>query len=347
MTDPQAEVVPVSKHIAGLDSIRFLMALIVLLSHLGPVPLLLNNTGGVEWFINSALKVIFNGPAAVIVFFVISGFCIHYPFRTGLPVSLGNFYKRRYLRVVLPMMVALLFAFVMRVPYAGFEESILWSLFCEEIYYAIYPLLLAGKKHFGASWDLVIGISFLFSLLVVLINPAAGSYASYGVWLTWLMAFPCWLIGCKLAESSDIVLTQMPASRSRIWAWRVAIWALSVLCLVLRFHSPIGFPWTLNIFSILVFFWLRSELAYLQKNSPLRLFEWAGTWSYSIYLMHIPLLACIAHVVPTSVNPVVIWVLELALALGGCYVFYLAIEKPSHTLARRFRLFQPGSKIIG
>jgi len=36
----------------------------------------------------------FNGPAAVIVFFVISGFCIHFPNRNGLVVRSWKLYLR-------------------------------------------------------------------------------------------------------------------------------------------------------------------------------------------------------------------------------------------------------------
>jgi len=67
--------------IKGLDSIRFLLAFTVLVGHMGlqfPDFSKLNNV-----YIINFLKLfglIFNGPAAVIIFFILSGFVIHYPF---------------------------------------------------------------------------------------------------------------------------------------------------------------------------------------------------------------------------------------------------------------------------
>src|ERR1700737_465476 len=50
----------------------------------------------------------FNAPAAVIFFFVISGFCIHFPNRNGVVMrSWKLYYARRYLRTLIPMMAAL------------------------------------------------------------------------------------------------------------------------------------------------------------------------------------------------------------------------------------------------
>ena len=73
--------------IRGLDAIRFVAALIVALNHGAAPPF-------AEWFGRTALwsralaglsAVMFNGVAAVLVFFVISGFCIHYPYARGAP----------------------------------------------------------------------------------------------------------------------------------------------------------------------------------------------------------------------------------------------------------------------
>ena len=70
-------------HIAGLDSLRFVAALWVVFSHMGCFPLTegIDRHNPVGFFIHAVYGNLFPGPAAVMVFFVISGFCIHFPFR--------------------------------------------------------------------------------------------------------------------------------------------------------------------------------------------------------------------------------------------------------------------------
>ena len=69
------------KRIEGLDSIRFVLAFIVLVGHMGlPLP---DFAYFDSVYLINLLKLfglIFNGPAAGIIFFILSGFVIHYPF---------------------------------------------------------------------------------------------------------------------------------------------------------------------------------------------------------------------------------------------------------------------------
>jgi peptidoglycan/LPS O-acetylase OafA/YrhL len=64
--------------VIGLDSIRFVLAFIVVLSH-GVVPVF--GDGTIEKLIKLFQP---TGIAAVMGFFIISGFVIHYPYSTGV-----------------------------------------------------------------------------------------------------------------------------------------------------------------------------------------------------------------------------------------------------------------------
>ncbi len=72
--------------IIGLDSIRFICATWVVFDHLGLFPLLqgINTSNPIGFVINAAYNITVSGLAAVTVFFVISGLCIHYPHKTHL-----------------------------------------------------------------------------------------------------------------------------------------------------------------------------------------------------------------------------------------------------------------------
>ena len=48
-------------------------------------------------FITHAWNSVVFGTPAVIVFFVISGFCIHLPFRGERKMEIGRYYLRRYI----------------------------------------------------------------------------------------------------------------------------------------------------------------------------------------------------------------------------------------------------------
>src|SRR4051812_16239854 len=88
----------------GLDSIRFVCALWVALNHVG----FFNRAASpLPHFFQAAIGVLVNGPAAVIAFFVISGFCIHYPFRHGGSPFVPEYFCRRFIRIGIPMVIAM------------------------------------------------------------------------------------------------------------------------------------------------------------------------------------------------------------------------------------------------
>jgi len=271
------------------------------------------------------------GPAAVIVFFVISGFCIHFPFREGGRPLLLGFLARRYLRIVLPVIVAVAAAKPLGIELTLFRDSILWSLLAELIYYTIYPLLLGIRQRYG--WRILLTASALASLTVVLSDPVAGNYPSFGSSLNWVLGLPCWLIGCYLAEAC--VVPRVPrAIPGNIWIWRAGIWLLSSVFSVLRYHTPVGFPWSLNLFAVAVFFWLTMEIRHFSQTDPPRFLEWGGRWSYSIYLMHLPAAALMRFIDLPDLGGFLNWALMLLGVLLLCFAFFILVEHPAHRLAR-------------
>jgi len=327
-----------STRVRGIDSIRFLCAVVVMLGHIGFLhsephgvgkPALIKMLIGIY---NS----LFNGHAAVIVFFVISGFCIHYPFRSGRSPILTSFYSRRYLRVLGPALVF----------YAGMRwigkdlhspfDMVLWSVICEVIYYTLYPALLLLRQR--CSWGLLIAISTTVAIMLFLyrlqyLTHGADSYTVLR-WGTWVIGLPCWLLGCWLAEqyTSFRVCTS-----HQIWLVRTAIYVLSVLIELLHFHTPLppaSNVFMLNFFAFAVTAWLGLEIQYAHNHEPSRFLEWAGTWSYSLYLGHVlgPTLLAGTFVALIYAKPSTHFI-KLFVALAFSYGFYRLVEYPSHRLA--------------
>jgi peptidoglycan/LPS O-acetylase OafA/YrhL len=279
----------------------------------------------------------FNPVAAVIVFFLISGFCIHLPYRKQTEMALTPYFTRRFVRILIPMAAAFLLAIPLKVKYSLFSDSILWSLVCEEIYYLLYPLLrlIAGRVTWTGLFCFTFPVAFVVALTTLNKSEIThGIYPALGPQLTWFLGLPCWLLGCVLAERLESFGAASVTFR-QIWLWRLDIWLATWVCSVLKFHSPIGYPLTLNVFAILAFFWLQREIAYYRVRKPTYLFEKAGAWSYSMYLMHLHAQATYVLIgLPVLLFPLG-WTVHLAFLLCVCYVFYLIVEAPSHKLARQ------------
>lgn len=318
--------------VRGLDTLRFILASWVVFGHLGFLGLDIQPKAGLSQIARGLFANLFSGPAAVIVFFLISGFCIHFPYRSGKQIAPLPYYSRRYVRILLPMVGAIALGRLANTPLTLLNDSILWSLLCEEIYYAIYPALILLKNNIG--WKALLVLSACVSVAVLAVDPRAGDYPSYGFSLNWLLGLPCWLMGCWLAENFE---RRPPASvtLSSIWTWRLGIWFLSSLTSVLRFHTPIGYPWTLNLFAVVALFWLEREIAFFSAHPPLSSLEWAGKWSYSLYLVHLPLATLSLSLLGGPARGPLRWLFQVTFTYVGCYLFYLLVEKPSHHLARR------------
>ena len=319
----------------GLDAIRFVCAFWVVLGHYElPLPFGHGQSSRFLRILDGGLHAAFVGVAAVMVFFVISGFCIRYPFRHGETPAWGEYFLRRYLRIGLPLVASVLLVRLAGAKPTLWENSVLWSLYAEIVYYTVYPLLAWAQRRVG--WNVLLAGAYVAALLVILRDPHAALYAAYGVGLTWVVGLPCWLLGCRLADQADgLTAVRVPA----IWLWRVGVWVASVLCSVLRFHGNVGYPLTLDVFAVLVFFWLRQEIRQFRFRRPPDLLERAGGWSYSLYLMHFPALWAFGALglLRLPLPGAALWLMEIALALGAAYVFYTLVERPSHWLARQFK----------
>lgn len=323
----------------GIDSLRAIAALIVMLDHLGLAPqnLFGSHKAGVFAFIRMASNCLFNGPAAVIVFFVISGFCIHFPqTRAGSKLDVRRFYVRRALRIGLPALAAIILYNA-----AGHLEiaklnAVLWSVICECFYYALYPALLMLGRKFG--WAAVFAVAYAAAVSLCLshlgtLRSGGNNYQALG-WLTWIVGLPCWLLGCWLADNRKKFVA---VSRYKLWAVRASIFVIAFALRIVKFHSHgILFSncFTLNLFAIPLAAWIGFEMASSSRDGTSRLLEWAGKWSYSLYLIH-PISGGLLAVlgVSAALGSERYHLTTIAFALVLSFCFYLAIERPAHQLA--------------
>jgi peptidoglycan/LPS O-acetylase OafA/YrhL len=155
------------RRICGLDSLRFICAIWVAMHH-GARPEIAAWLGlssvAADWN-----AVAFDGVAAVIVFFVISGLCVHYPNARSEPLDLPAYFAQRFVRVGIPLAVVAAFVKfsggLVGEDVATAPRMVLWSLWCELIYYAIYPAFLIAFRRIGIVP--VLAAAFAAACLVV------------------------------------------------------------------------------------------------------------------------------------------------------------------------------------
>ena len=323
------------ERIKGLDSLRFVMAFIVLLGH-GTLPFV--NLGflgaSVNQVINAFLSNSAVGVAAVMAFFILSGFVIHYPFSTGKKIEIFSFYTKRLLRISLPAIVAL----ILYSYFFDYKMGVIWSLICEAIYYLLYPLILPFLKRI--NWIIVITffLSYLLSIYTSLkLLDYNGDFHRNGYLFTWFIGLPVWLLGVKLADNYKYFKTSRALSFIQLNGVRFLVYLISVVCSILRFHAEISYVYSLPLFSILVYFWIKQEVIFYRDKKENKILVFGGLISYSIYLVHALIIYIIEDL--TGFDDLRVSLSFCAVAIFSSllvsYIFYTLIEKPTHTFARQ------------
>jgi peptidoglycan/LPS O-acetylase OafA/YrhL len=336
---PQVDLAKRARHFPVLDALRFVLALWVTIGHSEVFPLFAGVDVATRFgrLVTHAWSSVVFGTPAVIVFFVISGFCIHLPYQGDGPFPVGRYYLRRYVRILIPVAGALCVyrVFGDKLHFWGEHsilwESPLWSLACEEIYYAAYPLLRLLRNRFG--WKYLLPPVFIAGAVTAATHLDAVNFHVFGPFGTALILLPVWLLGSVLAEQSAAlpVLTSAP----RIYLWRFLIWFGCWSAEMLHFKTKIHFPQTMLWFGVLAYFWVKNEIAYGKHRAPNRHLVSAGAWSYSLYLIHAQGMGLFWRLPIPFLGYIVNWFGALFSSFGLSYIFYVLVERPSHGLARR------------
>lgn len=310
-----------------VDSIRFLAAFCVLLHHTFAV------SYGCKWgeMVGLVLGCVWFGPSAVIIFFVVSDFCVHAPHigETAFPTS--AFYIRRSVRLLLPLAAIVPLGTYMAVSYSPYGGWVTWSLLCEFVYYAAYPLVRIAIGSF--LWRHILSVAYLtgFASLwcsehtsVVVLQLLRDIFSN----------FPAWLLGCWVAEAA---CKQAPAGKFRICKLRVCVCIGSFVIGFLHYAGIFSHHLLLMFYPLLLAPWLLAELRGDQTSQLLQGLAGFGKWSYSLYLVHPVVICAFTGLLLSHFGFLSIIEREyvgLSVALAFAYFFYLIVEKPSHRLAR-------------
>lgn len=359
----------------ALDGLRGVAALLVLCGHVmltSPVyaDAILGvgrpEPGTVAWWLTySPLHLLWAGTEAVFVFFILSGFVL-----TG-PVLKGGFswlpyYRQRLPRLYLPVWGSLLFAaaLVALVPRSvasgaswwtnGHQQVTLWSGLTDAL--LLGPISVLNSPLWSLQWEvwfslLLPGYVFLAyttrksrirTLSYILISFAAMSLYA----LTAVDAFrylPIFALGVLMyVHLNSIARIARIVDRQKGWWWGLSVIALLMTSSFWILQANPNIPDSVVSASrllqvggaaLVVIIALSWEKAtYRLRGNVL---QWLGSRSFSLYLIHDPIVSTTALVLGAPETPFVTLVIALPLSVGFAEIFFRLVERPSHRLAKR------------
>lgn len=304
-----------------LDGLRFLCASWVVISHFFPS------------FYPLADGFAINGYWAVAIFFVISGLCIHSPYVNGKQIHISKFYQARFTRIIPPMVIAI---------YISIEWlnnfplllGVLWSLYCEIIYYALYPLILLIFRKY--SHLKIILFSYYAFIIATIIRNWIGPSPYETFILAPLFGLPLWLLGCQLAEALVNKNKQIEPleSATHLILLRFTVIIIGLLLGINSLFENVSSIMTMCLLGPVIFYWLYAELTQTNYSALLLNLTRFGKGSYSLYLTHslaVPFTAFLGLISLSQVN----WFVYAITVCVFTAIFYFLIEKPSHQLSRK------------
>ena len=307
-----------------------------------------------------------SGPAAVVLFFVLSGFVLSLPFlRTGRRLGYAEFAIKRVLRIYPPFAAAILlsaalYAVVRPTPIPGASEwfgSVLWDRPLSWDY-VLRNLMMTGLRPDMTldlvMWSLVheLRISLVFPLLFLLTRryPWASAATSMAVAVACTAALggheatdlgsslmdtlrfvPMFVAGIIIAGNLDVIrayLARLPDIASAcLWLGAIALLMFPGMSV----SNYYDFVWGAGAITLMVLTIASVRADRLLSMAPLC---WLGRVSYSLYLIHVPLMLALLHLTYGWLPLWVVVVSIFPLAMAGAELMYLAVEAPSIRLGR-------------
>jgi peptidoglycan/LPS O-acetylase OafA/YrhL len=313
-----------------------------------------------------------NGDAAVIIFFVFSGYVLALPFFRGTQPSYHRYLFKRFCRIYIPFFVVIsIAALLARVTDIGEPLAGVGDWLNEQMSRADAPSVLVG--HFlmiGTKQDIALNfpmwtlvhemrISLIFPLLIILcrdtrpalvtvafmlvastrILVALGQSAPWTVdnfWITviWTIRFvPYFVFGILLSKHSENTRWLIHRVPARMF---IAFMAVPIIILTIPHGGylslrrdalyDIGMPMV-----IVLALEAPSISAMLDRAVP----QWLGRISYSVYLIHTPVLLVMFHAL---LGHVPLWHIVLAgivASLTTATLMHHFVEVPAIKLGQR------------
>ena len=315
------------------------------------------------------VRLIWAGREAVGIFFVLSGFVLALPFAENTYPGYAGFAIRRFCRIYIPYAAAILLSLLLYktaaagpVPQASewfngfwahpvtsevlrdhalmlgrdttnFLDPVVWSLVHEMRISLIFPLLVYAVWSLGVIVPLV---AVTAGYIVLKLGATAVGFdgtTTIGSLVETVGTIPLFLLGNGMARHRD----SMRGILGRLGPWRVRMLLVLGLLLVwidVGVQKPHFRDVTIGLGASLI---IAAALANRSPSSPFRArpLLWLGKVSYSLYLVHLPLLLAVVYVFHGYASIVVLAALFPIVALMVASLTFYLVERPAIRLGRK------------
>lgn len=300
---------------------------------------------------------------AILLFFLISGFCIHYP-----NVSLNSrpcwktYCKRRFWRIYPTYLIAILLTSlisyychtkwsdntwslerIFRVvtlsqnypPRNGqfLSNPSLWTIPLEVEFYALYPIAFFFLNKFG--FIRLLFFSLLISGITTLLTKPENSWISF----TSLFLWPSWLLGAYMGHLyKKNKFTNL--KNSMIYPLLVVFLTFGLVSRLHNWDSWLQYSCWIGFYLFFFIACLRSEERFKSKQGLiLKSIAWLGKISFSLYLIHFPLFKILGLIHRESFGEkpanFIVTLLYLIPVILLAWLFFKYIENPIHNWSKK------------
>ncbi|HEY2643697.1 MAG TPA: acyltransferase [Galbitalea sp.] len=356
------------KRLTELDGIRGIAALVVVFFHLSLIsqPFLDTHTVGDAWWwvSKTPLRLATDGTQAVLLFFVLSGLVVALPaLRPGF--SWRKFYASRALRLYVPAWGALALASILifliprnsanvtsgtwlnstnahstpiwdlladasLMKVGNAVDNVLWSLRWEIIFSLLLPVFVLAALLIRRWWlASVIAVAACVALTIGSPNHADARFY-----------LPVFFIGTVMAANLE-ALQAWSKRRGNVF-WAIAFTASLAFMIAGQLSHP-GVPansllggllWSLVALGAAGIILCGMGFAPLRRGLNKAVTQFLGRISFSLYLVHVPILATLAFVLGDA-QWWLVAIIGLPVAIGAATLFHRWVEVPSQKLAHR------------
>jgi peptidoglycan/LPS O-acetylase OafA/YrhL len=325
--------------------------------------------------LQTPLRLVWAGQERAIMFFVLSGFVLCLPWLAGKPQSYGRFLLGRFCRIYPPYIAAMALAALASVLIGGHVLPRA-SVYFSELGWARNPdsgtlpsiLLVLTNHHsdyineavWSLTWEVRVALIFPFLMLpllrwrnrgvvqvyvlLLLLGQAARHLLTAHPDSAEMLALACRYTGCFVLGTgiamNRVKIAEWFAKRQAAFGWLCLTLAL-LICWVPwpHFHDEIvGIGASLLIVAIIGTVRLKQWLA---KDYWL----WLGKQSYSLYLIHVPVVMVIV-ILFSGVVPLWACLSVIPVSIALAQVFHLHVELPSVSLAQKMANFERKKALV-
>ena len=318
------------------------------------------------WLEFTPLKLLTAGNEAVLIFFVLSGFVLAVPVLRAPSYDWVAYYFRRTIRLYLPVIASIALAAIVIYAHpqksgngsswvdAYSVKSPSWGLFLQSLD-IFEPANAVNNPLWTLRWEMIFSLAlpfFVFGALLVrrqwvpvLVGAVVLVFLGTLKDVSFLLYLPVFFCGSVLAANADRLLEWSTRVRGRPGvsiAWLalllggcvllIAHWLLQPFLthavIVDEFLLGLSFVGAVVIVAV-AFLWRPFEAAL--TVAPVR---WLGRVSFSLYLVHVPIILAFANVFGAGNWPLTVAV-AIPVSLVVAELFARFVEQPAHRLSKR------------